>query len=400
MGLSFKLFLDTTIACISFCASQCFSQAFITTQRIAPIGVINFESNQQVLPPEGFVNGYVRKGGSGNFIFPVGDDDIYGPFSANGDNVSGAYYHSDPAKSNEATSFAGGPFSSLSKDSNISKVSNIEFWDINGVLPTSISLSWSSNSQLASLFEEDDLSLLRIVGWNGSKWVVIPSAFDNHSIFNKNSSLTSGSVTTLNPIQPDAYQVYTLAMVKSGALPVTLASFVVKKEEGSTSLHWVTASEVNNSYFEIQRSLDGKYWYRIGRVERQGDMNDAGTTAILREYEFTDISPAPKENLYRLKMVDMDQSFSYSQVRSVFYDNSAIAVVYPNPVVDRLYFGESTRRNNSQMSIFNSRGENMIGFMPIPVDGISLAHFTPGVYMVAIKSLDGKVSNSKVVVGK
>jgi hypothetical protein len=89
MGLSFKLFLATTIVCISFCASQCFSQAFITTQRIAPIGVINFESNQQMLPPEGFVNGYVRKGGSGNFIFPVGDDDIYGPFSANGDNVSG-----------------------------------------------------------------------------------------------------------------------------------------------------------------------------------------------------------------------------------------------------------------------------------------------------------------------
>jgi hypothetical protein len=400
MMLSEKLFLAVTAACIFFLTSQCFSQAFITTQRIAPIGVINFESNQQVFPPEGFVNGYVRKTGSGNFIFPVGDVDIYGPFSANADDVSGAYYHSDPGKSNEATSFAGGPFSSLNKNSNISKVSDVEFWDINGVLPTSVSLTWSNNSMLTSLFEENDLSLLRIVGWDGSKWVVIPSAVDNNSIFNKSSSFTSGSITSVNPIQPDAYQVYTLAMMKSGPLPVTLASFVVKKDERSVSLNWVTVSEINHSHFEVQRSLDGKYWYRIGTVEGGRDMSNVEPTAVSREYQFTDSSPAPNENLYRLKMIDTDQSFSYSQVRSVLYDNISVAMLYPNPVVDRLYFGESIKHGNSQISIFNSRGESMIRFMPIPVDGISLAYFTPGIYLVAIKSRDGKISSSKVVVSK
>ena len=401
MSLLFKLFFTLIAVYTSIWNSRCFSQAFITTQRLAPIGVVNFETNQQMLPPEGFVDGYVRKSGVGNFTFPVGDRDVYAPFSANADNVSGAYYCSDPGKSNLSRSFAGGPFSPLSKGSTIAKVSAIEFWDINGRNPTNISLTWSAHSVLTSLSAEHNLGLLRIVGWDGVKWVIIPSAVDDTSIFNKKSSITAGSVSTVKPVRPDDYQVYTLAMETPASLPVTLVSFTAKKEGATASLHWVTESEINSSHFEVQRSLDGKNWLPIGIVDCQRDMaNDKKSAIFSREYQFTDPTLAPKENLYRLKMIDMDKSFSYSQIRSVFHENTIIAAVYPNPVVDRLYFDDSIKFINAQIALYNSRGENVIPFLSVPIDGISLAHLLPGIYLVSIKSIEGMISNLKIVVNK
>jgi hypothetical protein len=93
----------------------------------------------------------------------------------------------------------------------------VEYWDVNGTVASNISLTWNSASTIQSLTAEK-LSNLTIVGWDGSKWVKIPSAVDVTSIMGSTSTFTSGSITTTSPIIPNTYSVYTLAGIKERVL--------------------------------------------------------------------------------------------------------------------------------------------------------------------------------------
>lgn len=109
----------------------------------------------------------------------------------------------------------------------------------------------------------------------------------------------------------------------SGALPVTITDFVAQKQNSSVLLTWNATFENNFSRFEIERSIDGTGFYHIGSV----------TGANLANYHFTDNSlPSGPIVYYRLKMVDIDGSFSYSRTVPVRLNNNiSNAIVYPNP---------------------------------------------------------------------
>lgn len=83
-------------------------------------------------------------------------------------------------------------------------------------------------------------------------------------------------------------------------LPVTLTSFTATKENNTALLKWATTQETNSDRFEIERSLGGKEWGKIGTVLSTGESN------ALRNYSYTDNAPLAGENLYRLKMIDKD----------------------------------------------------------------------------------------------
>lgn len=83
-------------------------------------------------------------------------------------------------------------------------------------------------------------------------------------------------------------------------LPVSLTSFTAKNNEYSIALNWVTASEQNNSYFEISRSGDGKIFTSLGIVK------GGGTTTEKQVYSYKDLYPLSGINYYRLTQVDFD----------------------------------------------------------------------------------------------
>jgi hypothetical protein len=108
-------------------------------------------------------------------------------------------------------------------------------------------------------------------------------------------------------------------------MPVELIHFSAKERAHNTVLlNWATASELNNSHFEIEHSVDGKDWKSIG------DVRGNGTTFEKVNYSFEDRNPT-KMNYYRLKQVDFDGAFEYSQVRAVELGNVADIEVFPNP---------------------------------------------------------------------
>ncbi|SDD88100.1 Por secretion system C-terminal sorting domain-containing protein [Dyadobacter soli] len=186
----------------------------IFTDRVK-FGAVTYPSTATVTA--NMVDGYVKMKGSNRFIFPVSDNSVYRPFAASADGTMGAYFSGSVAvavtTSHKGGNYpplpAGAPFSVNSKDANVGKVSTREYWDINGTNATKISFAWYQDSGLASLAPGGNLSKVYIVGWNGSKWVKIPTTVDAVSILGGSSTITMGSMTTNAAIVPNTYLAYT-----------------------------------------------------------------------------------------------------------------------------------------------------------------------------------------------
>ncbi len=109
-------------------------------------------------------------------------------------------------------------------------------------------------------------------------------------------------------------------------LPVELLSFTVTKTGDDALLEWATATEINNNYFDIQHSTDGEEFVNVGR---EYSLN--GNSTNLQNYKFTHMKPGKGINYYRLKQVDYDGSFEYSDIRSVVFGGLGNLTIYPNP---------------------------------------------------------------------
>lgn len=112
-------------------------------------------------------------------------------------------------------------------------------------------------------------------------------------------------------------------------LPAELVSFKAEGAEGKTFLTWQTASERENSHFNVMRSVDeSQSFENIGTVTATGNSNQ------LLGYDFVDESPKVGMNYYKLESVDFDGSVNYSDVVAVRFDEShETFLVYPNPAI-------------------------------------------------------------------
>ncbi len=111
-------------------------------------------------------------------------------------------------------------------------------------------------------------------------------------------------------------------------LPVELISFTANVNDNNVILNWQTATEVNNYGFEIQRSTEKTTWSKIGFVEGNGTSNSP------KEYSFTDRVSQSGKYSYRLKQIDIDGSYKYSNVVEVNVgspEKFELGQNYPNP---------------------------------------------------------------------
>ncbi len=113
-----------------------------------------------------------------------------------------------------------------------------------------------------------------------------------------------------------------------GVVPVELTSFAAAVSENGVALSWQTATETNNRGFEVERSIDNSAYNLVGFVD------GFGTTTEKRNYIYTDKITAPGNYYYRLKQIDFDGSYEYSNVVEVDFSgisNYEIMQNYPNP---------------------------------------------------------------------
>lgn len=112
-------------------------------------------------------------------------------------------------------------------------------------------------------------------------------------------------------------------------LPVELTSFNASVRGKTIELLWNTATEINNSGFDVERRNDINDWRKIGFVEGHG------TTNAPQSYRFRDNVISPRKYQYRLKQIDRDGKFTYSGVvevtTSMSAEDYALSQNYPNP---------------------------------------------------------------------
>ncbi len=137
------------------------------------------------------------------------------------------------------------------------------------------------------------------------------------------------------------------------SVPVTWNELTVEAINNKTSeIKWSTESEVNNEYFEVMRSKDGNTFESIGRVEPKSD----GATE--HSYEYTDNTPYLGNNYYKIKQVDYDGKYTYSDTKTVSFklDQKNITV-FPNPIRDQFTLNiASFNSSQVQAQIHNSAG--------------------------------------------
>jgi hypothetical protein len=168
------------------------------------------------------------------------------------------------------------------------------------------------------------------------------------------------------------------------AAPVELIFFKGKFENEEVMLSWQTASEQENSFFEVEHSLDGKNFKTLGRVTGNG------TTMTLSDYQFIHSTPSIGANYYRLRQVDTDGTFAYSNIVGVFVQGERDLEIFPNPTTGPVWLkGEVHGERNARVTDLAGRlvlEKNMTESALIDLFGQP-----NGVYLIEIQTENQKI---------
>ncbi|MEO8720554.1 MAG: T9SS type A sorting domain-containing protein [Ginsengibacter sp.] len=179
------------------------------------------------------------------------------------------------------------------------------------------------------------------------------------------------------------------ATITAVALPVKLSAFNINLQNNNSVLNWTAQNQdVNSGVFEIERSTNGRDFNRIGNVVAGNNPN--------QDYSYVDRNVSMSGKIYyRLKMIDKDGHFSYSEIKVIHSNGKNFtAALYPNPVVNsaRLsFFLENSTL--VKVSVTDALGKQIKHMEFNGLKGqnektIDLSSVNPGAYMVKIWSGD------------
>src|SRR5574338_247447 len=262
-----------------------------------------------------YVDGTVQKTGNSAFTFPLGKNNVYAPISITApssatDAFTAQYFNHSAHLDGYDSSHVLGLIDHISRN---------EYWMLNRTAGTSsakVTLSWKT----ARSGVVNKMTDLTVAHWDGSNW----KDEGNGSTTGTNSEGTILSDNTISSFSP-----FTLASISiSNPLPLRYISFVAQLNTNRTVLlQWETAEEENNDHFEIERSKDGNNWVRLGSMFPQSS----------HKYAYTDLLPEDGLNCYRIKEVDKDGKYFYSEIKFVRIGRINEFSMWPNPASDNLF---------------------------------------------------------------
>jgi Secretion system C-terminal sorting domain len=207
--------------------------------------------------------------------------------------------------------------------------------------------------------------------------IYVGGNFRQTANFNNPSAAGSNEVSTI-AITGDAF----LAGYSIASLPIELLSFKGQPTENGNLLTWATANEVQNMGFDVERSKDGVRFDKIGFVAGNG------TSSQVQNYLFEDSSPwenSEKVVYYRLKQLDFDGNFDYSNIISIRINGKKLVGIYPNPSTGIFTLTGLKNVEDETFMIMNSVGQAL----PVVIQNngeFDLSLFPPGIYYLRISS--------------
>lgn len=179
-------------------------------------------------------------------------------------------------------------------------------------------------------------------------------------------------------------------------LPLELDNFSVRKA-GNTDAHliWSTVGEENSSHFQVERTFNFKTWQIVTTLPA------VGYSSRLQEYTYLDKNVPAVPGFaptvyYRLKMVDLDNTFEYSPIRSVSFASGKEIIVFPNPARQEVTIRiRSDREEAASARLFDAQGkqvleQNLAIFPGVTETRVDCRHLPEGSYWIQVK---GKAIN-------
>ncbi len=339
-----------------------------------------------------YIDGPVTKTGDDAFTFPIGDNGQWARLGISAPtNTADAFTASYQKAGYGNTSSFAMPGNNPNSNPQLNNVSQNEYWTLSrdsGSSSVDVTLYWENGTTSAIT----DVSKLKVAHWNDSTW-------QNFGQDANSGNTASGSITVNNV---DNFSPFTFGSTSStdNPLPVELTNFSAEPNNGNVILEWSTASETRNRHFVVQRrSEESEQWKSIGTVLGEG------TTSEPQAYQFIDQNPEASIHYYRLKQVDFDGRFEYSNVRAVELGKGYALDVQlkGNPVNDHLNLSLNVpQRDQYKIRILNSTGKETFYSSHTLPEGdydirIPVSHMAAGLYILHIEG-DLQVANHQFMI--
>lgn len=335
-----------------------------------------------------YIDGPLVWEGAGTRFFPVGKNAVYAPAELSN-------YSSSSSSVLFRAEYFYQPYEATAVGMGLNHVSKVEHWKIErmsgGSEEAQVTLYWYDNQRSGI----SDLNDLGVGVWDGTQW-------NSAGTTSLSGTLEAGEITT--DTRPGSYSGFTLASIGGGnVLPITLNLFdAALQYSGAVKLNWETAMELNNDFFTIERSSDGKSFTELFTV------SGAGTSYQPNRYVVYDEQPLPGINVYRLKQTDYDGNFTYFPLREV--DNPvepvqdfAITNVFPNPFGEQVMINFHTLAEGmAQVEVVSTAGKTVFRNQ-VRVNGgqnalrLDASAWQPGMYLLTIVMNDEATATARLM---
>lgn len=174
-------------------------------------------------------------------------------------------------------------------------------------------------------------------------------------------------------------------------LPIELINFEAKVVKEAVQTWWVTATEINNDYFTLEKGTDGISFTAIGIIK------GAGNSTQENNYSFTDDSPGKGIIYYRLKQNDFDGKFSYSQVIAVKINQNINGLsIFPNPAQETLNYQFESIGGDMNIKVLDITGKVRMEEIKYFKQGntsasLSLKDMSDGVYYLVLTNQESSI---------
>jgi hypothetical protein len=279
------------------------------------------------------INGWVKKNGNTNFVFPVGDNTYERSVAISNLSASSeinCHYYTPTPNTNNL-------FSPLVQ------VKGNEYWQLDKISGGTgqITINWNHAKVLMDHILVPDILTAQ---YSSGNWGSI-------------GGTASGNVTTTGTITSDATSSF--GQITFGyttfPVPLKLISFTAERRTGTSYLTWITENEENVDHFDVQRSYNANNFSTIGNVTAR----NTGTRQI---YNFQDHSTLDGLAYYRIKSIDRDGKFSYSKTVVVAENNLQATSFYVlNPARSTItVFNKTGRDGQFEYRLFSVAGQLLL----------------------------------------
>ncbi len=269
----------------------------------------------------------------------------------------------------------------------LSYIDACEYWVLNrlpaaSTAATNVTLTWDANSCPAI----PQVSDTRVAHFDLVTW-------QDEGNGGNTGTTAAGTVVSAAPVT--YFSPFTIGFIPITPLPIEMIRFDGACAENYVSLKWATATETDNDFFTVERSVDGISFAAVGNV------NGAGNSSQLLSYEFSDTDPFSGANYYRIKQTDFNGHYSYSKIIVVDTKNCGnqnLQLVHTFFNADDLEIDYTHANGIVTIEVYNAEGKLIYSSQDAAVNSahhINVAGWSKSLYFIRIS--DGLNSVSRTV---